>query len=143
MSLAWTLSSAAAKHTQILGYHRELTYKSDSPVEAQRKRFLFWSIYGLDKSLSLILGRASFLQDYDIDVKHFEVSQDPLYTAWDQSTLIFTKLSTIQGQMYEQLYSPAAVRKTSAEREAIIESLSNSMQQLSDEMHSVTVPALF
>ena len=42
----------------------------------------------MDKSLSISLGRASLLHDYDIDVD----------------------LPRIQGQVYERLYSPKALK---------------------------------
>jgi hypothetical protein len=137
MSLAWTLSSAAARHVQVLGYHRESTYKLEKTGEAERKRSLFWSIYSLDKALCLVLGRASYLQDYDIDAKYFKPSDDPLYRPWDASTITFTKLSRTQGQIYELLYSSSAIQKTSSERSTIVESLSIYLQELKEELSSV------
>ena len=65
-SLCWTMTSNAASLCQSLGYHRYSTMKDDTEEQRTAKVHAFWFIYMLDKNLSLRLGRASSLQDWDM-----------------------------------------------------------------------------
>jgi hypothetical protein len=42
--------------------------KNDSQEDRETKIYIFWMIYFFDKSMSLRLGRASFIQDFDISL---------------------------------------------------------------------------
>jgi hypothetical protein len=83
INAAWTLTSTAARLCQSLGYHR-LSLDKNGDIKLYEKRaMLFWSVYFIDKSLSLRLGRASALQDFDISTLPQEIFdvfhvQDPL-----------------------------------------------------------------
>lgn len=82
INAAWTLTSTAARLCQSLGYHRLIPDRSGDNVVYVKRAMLFWSVYFIDKSLSLRLGRASALQDYDIstspkDVFNIWNSQEP------------------------------------------------------------------
>ncbi|KAK6540167.1 hypothetical protein TWF694_008988 [Orbilia ellipsospora] len=121
--LSWTLCSAAARHVHTLGYHRERSLKGDSPELADEKRHLFWSLYGVDKNLSLNLGRASNFQDYDIDTEYFSVSSNEAVAPWDRASVTFIFLSKLQGMVYDQLYSATALKKSQGERNRIIADL--------------------
>jgi hypothetical protein len=55
---------------QDLGYHRYQTMKDDSKEDRETKIYIFWMIYFFDKSMSLRLGRASFIQDFDISLSN-------------------------------------------------------------------------
>ncbi|KAF3249513.1 hypothetical protein TWF192_005586 [Orbilia oligospora] len=121
--LAWTLCSAAARHVFTLGYHRERSLKSDPQNIADEKRHLFWSLYGVDKNLSLTLGRASNFQDFDIDTEYFTVSSVEGIAPWDHASIAFVSLSRLQGMVYDQLYSATALKKSQAERHALIGNL--------------------
>ncbi|EWC43426.1 hypothetical protein DRE_07612 [Drechslerella stenobrocha 248] len=121
--LAWTLCSAAAKHLFSLGYHRERSLQGDSQELANQKRHLFWSVYGVDKNMSLNLGRASNFPDYDIDTASFTVSDNEALAIWDHASFKFIPLSRFQGQVYDQLYSATAIKKSQAERHSIIASI--------------------
>lgn len=136
--LCWSLSSAAARHLQALGYHREDALKNDPHALAERKRHLFWTVYGIEKNMSLNLGRASNFQDWDIDVKMFQISSDPAVRPWNVGTVIFIEWSRIQGQIYEQLYSASASKKTQIERAKITDELSKSMDRLYGDFRKVS-----
>ncbi|KAK6331906.1 hypothetical protein TWF718_002444 [Orbilia javanica] len=126
--LAWTLCSAAARHVFTLGYHRERSLKSDPPDVADEKRHLFWSLYGVDKNLSLTLGRASNFQDYDIDTEYFSVSKSEGIAPWDHASIAFISLGRLQGMVYDQLYSATALKKSQAERHALISNLDEQLR---------------
>ncbi|CAF3588236.1 unnamed protein product, partial [Fusarium graminearum] len=110
-SLSWTLSCKASELCQTLGYHRISTMKNDKPREAQRKQFLFWNTYFIDKSLSLRLGRASTIQDWDVTVPM--LSENPT-NATPLSPFISLWIATArcQGQIYELLYSPGSMEES-------------------------------
>ena len=101
-SVAWNLNSVAAQLCQTAGFHRADSTNSD-PSAFNVKSVLFWHIYTIDKALCLRLGRASNVQDWDINIPRafnydglmgFEASGVP--TMW-------LKTGTLQGQIYEQL----------------------------------------
>lgn len=73
INAAWTLTSTAARLCQSLGYHRLLPDRSGDNEVYVKRAMLFWSVYFIDKSLSLRLGRASSLQDFDISTSPKDV----------------------------------------------------------------------
>ncbi|ORY11063.1 fungal-specific transcription factor domain-domain-containing protein [Clohesyomyces aquaticus] len=119
-SVCWSLNSAAANLCQHLGYHRIETMKDDTLDERAAKIQLFWFIYVLDKTLSLRLGRASSIQDWDMSLPFPGTTESPnsLYTelAGVDIQVYWIKVAQIQGQSYERLFSPAAFLKTEDER---------------------------
>ncbi|KAH9905404.1 fungal-specific transcription factor domain protein [Xylariomycetidae sp. FL2044] len=114
-SLAWLLVSRAAHMCRTLGWHQAQTMKDDTPQVKSEKSLLFWCTYMLDKALSLRLGRASVLQDYDISLPHIGPEAKPSYPGKEVMTL-WIKHAQIQGRVYERLYSPGALRQPLAAR---------------------------
>ncbi|KAI0894360.1 fungal-specific transcription factor domain-containing protein [Annulohypoxylon nitens] len=110
-SLAWLLASRAAHMCRTLGLHQMHTMKDDSPQKKADKSILFWCTYMLDKGLSLRLGRASILQDYDISLPHIAPEAKAAYPGTEVMTL-WIKHAQIQGRIYERLYSPGALRQS-------------------------------
>ena len=105
-----------------LGLHQASPAESgpeDTGVEGEAKggeegrssmdsRLLFWGTYILDKGLSLRMGRASVLQDYDISQTFSaEWERGPFPTG--EVLNLWIRHSRIQGNIYEHLYSPAAL----------------------------------
>lgn len=127
-SFAWTLISTAAQLCQTLGYHRASSMENDSQEVQENKHRLFWSVYCLDKGLSLRLGRASTIQDYDI-------SSTPTFNRadisgfWKTVYYLWIALSRIQGKVYELLYSPAGLSQPEAQRIDHARRLASEMQE--------------
>jgi hypothetical protein len=100
---------------QTLGYHRINTMAQDTELERDEKIALFWYVYMADKTISLRLGRAATIQDYDISLPVPEQSvifpdaYIPFLSYW-------IEVARIQGQVAEQLYSPAAALLRQHER---------------------------
>ena len=111
-----TLSAGAARHCLSLGYNREAIVSSMPPQQSNRARRLFWHVYFIDKSLVLCLGRASTIQDFDVDLDPLPVSKDPGRRAWDEGLLLSLQFAKIQAQTYELLYSPASRKRTTIDR---------------------------
>lgn len=99
----------------------------DSPDIQQDKMGLFWSIYCLDKALSLRLGRSSSIQDYDISLPMtFEASA--VAEPWKTIHKLWIRLARIQGKVYELLYSPAALAQPEEDRVSYARQLAEEMQ---------------
>ncbi|KAI0839490.1 fungal-specific transcription factor domain-containing protein [Hypoxylon sp. FL0890] len=114
-SLAWLLNSQASHMCRTLGLHQIHSMKDDSPQKKADKSLLFWCTYMLDKGLSLRLGRASILQDYDISLPHIAPEAHVAYPGTEVMTL-WIKHAQVQGRIYERLYSPGALRQSDSYR---------------------------
>ncbi|KAK9478297.1 fungal-specific transcription factor domain-containing protein [Lipomyces japonicus] len=63
----WHLTGFAMRLCVEAGFHRKLCIKS--ALEDQRRKKIFWSLYVLERSVSLTLGRPFCIADRDIDVE--------------------------------------------------------------------------
>jgi len=73
----------------------------------------------MDKNLSLRLGRASILQDWDISIpKPLPPPEKghPDGQRWLDMNYYWIQVAEIQGQVYEHLYSPGSFSKLAEER---------------------------
>jgi hypothetical protein len=129
-SLAWVMISSAAGLCQNLGYHRYQTMLNDSKEERNEKVHMFWMIYMFDKTMSLRLGRASSIQDWDISLPFLMEKSDSQDGPDGMHMLAYwIKIARVQGQTYEKLFSPAAFLQSSEERTEVAIKLVNSMNQ--------------
>lgn len=78
--------------------------------------------------ISLLLGRASNLQDIEIDTPYPIVSTDPARKAWDENFLMAIQMAQIQGRIYDRLYSPAALVGPPDQRAQVLDELVNAMK---------------
>ncbi|EMT61122.1 hypothetical protein FOC4_g10014164 [Fusarium odoratissimum] len=107
-SLCWTLSSKASELSQTLGYHRIPSIKEGVVAEEKRHaQLLFWFTYFIDKSLSLRLGRASTIQDWDVTTPM--ISEPGTCSLIDVSITMWINTARCQGKIYESLYSPDSI----------------------------------
>jgi hypothetical protein len=138
-SLAWTLSTAAAGLAKGLGYHRHEA-RSDDEKDNAKRTYSFWCLYLVEKSLSLRLGRASNLPDYDISLSPTQLlstSSSVASQAWSLMMALWIRFATIQGDVYEQLYSPGALRASLQDRVSRADELSNRLISLQFEWTQV------
>ncbi|KAF5528556.1 putative transcriptional regulatory protein [Colletotrichum aenigma] len=129
--LAWSLSSKASELCQSLGYHRASPAKKESEEDAKLKKFLFWSTYFFDKSLSLRLGRASTIPEWTITTSRPSINdhhQQPALAYW----VLWVETARCQGNIYELLYSPDSVTQPDAVRQSRVQSLVSDMQKLEE-----------
>ncbi|KAG9949575.1 hypothetical protein KCU85_g4259, partial [Aureobasidium melanogenum] len=123
INAAWTLTSTAARLCQSLGYHRLIPSRSSDGGVYVKRAMLFWSVYFIDKSLSLRLGRASALQDFDIstspkDVINIWKDQGPGPFDYKHDKLmewlaLSLEMAKIQGAIYDKLYAPGGIKSLS------------------------------
>ncbi|KAF2629040.1 hypothetical protein BU25DRAFT_457294 [Macroventuria anomochaeta] len=130
-SLAWVLTAMAAGQSQNLGYHRYQTFQNDEEEERNSKVHLFWMIYMFDKQLSLRLGRASVIQDWDMSLPLITSTPTPAAMALGASQMMayWIKVAKVQGQTYEKLFSPAAFLRSPEERTRTAIELVNAMNK--------------
>ncbi|KAJ8117004.1 hypothetical protein OPT61_g1688 [Boeremia exigua] len=117
-SLAWILTAMAASQSQNLGYHRYQTFQNDDEEERNSKIHLFWMIYMYDKQLSLRLGRASVIQDWDMSLPLITPTPSTAKLAFGGSQMLsyWIKVAKVQGKTYKKLFSPAAFLRSPEER---------------------------
>lgn len=135
-SLAWLLTSRAVHMCRALGLHDVSSMASDTPDVRNHKTILFWSAYLLDRGLSLRLGRASMLQDFDINLPRTLDHIDGPFPAKEIFTM-WLRHGLCQGQIYERLYSPGALRQSESSRIEHVRALAAEQQELMAHMYAV------
>ncbi|KAL5615984.1 hypothetical protein FOBRF1_004732 [Fusarium oxysporum] len=131
-SLCWTLSSKASELSQTLGYHRIPSIKEGFVAEEKRHaQLLFWFTYFIDKSLSLRLGRASTIQDWDVTTPM--ISEPGTCSLIDVSITMWINTARCQGKIYESLYSPDSITQPDHVRKSRVQTISNDLYKLARE----------
>ncbi|EXL96616.1 hypothetical protein NOF04DRAFT_9288 [Fusarium oxysporum II5] len=131
-SLCWTLSSKASELSQTLGYHRIPSIKEGVVAEEKRHaQLLFWFTYFIDKSLSLRLGRASTIQDWDVTTPM--ISEPGTCSLIDVSITMWINTARCQGKIYESLYSPDSITQPDHVRKSRVQTISNDLYKLARE----------
>ncbi|EIM91702.1 uncharacterized protein STEHIDRAFT_106439 [Stereum hirsutum FP-91666 SS1] len=70
LSQSWVLAGQAIRAAQDLGLHRSPRRLSLSGLEKEIRRRIWWCVYGLDRVLSIALGRPAGTYDDDSDVEY-------------------------------------------------------------------------
>lgn len=107
-----------------LGLHRKDSLKEDALPMRERKTWLFWSIYIIDKGLSVRLGRPSTIQDYDITVPAPNPHMNQ-YSMIEFCIVFWVRIARIQGRLYELLFSPTALAQPDNIRAARAQALAD------------------
>ncbi|XXG95182.1 rRNA-processing protein cgr1 [Hypoxylon texense] len=120
---AWSFISAASDLCQRLGYHRFHPTRDVDPTVRTIQENLFWTVYRLDKGLSLRFGRSSNIHDAEITL--------PV----DANELQSTKLARIMGKVYDRLYSPIGLCRSNDDRGHMAEELAGELRDLLNKTH--------
>ena len=122
-----------------MGLHRSYTLTNDNSSVAESKRHAFWSLYTIDKNISLNMGLASHFFDHDIDADLITPSTDPKHRPWDTMSLVIVEFAGIQGRAYDDLYSVAASKASNAQRWAAIDELSSDLIAVRNKLLAIDV----
>lgn len=95
-------------------------------------------MYFLDKSLSLRLGRASSISDWDITVTEL-TPEDANFNPFLEILVVSVRTAQCQGKIYEQLYSPDAVCQPEDVRRARVEELAKRLNEIRAETAEINV----
>lgn len=126
-----------------LGLHRNTT-RDESTGAKGASPWLFWSIYALDRGLSLRLGRPSVIQDYDITVPMPFTSlddHDPIEFT-DHWLTFWVRLARVEGRVYELLYSPGALAQDDEARTRRAEVLAGEVLEILERKKKTQVSGL-
>ncbi len=120
---------------QAIGLHR----RSDPAQfrdrgEYEERKWVFWNLYVLDKTLALAFGRTIFMPDFDIDVE-LPAESDEINS---EMVLAWTSLAKIQSQTYERLYSASSLTAGPEQRHAAALGLSKDLQHWMESTASFT-----
>lgn len=88
---------------------------------------VFWLIYIFEKGLSLRLGRSSTLRDSDITIPVPDMGSTSEIAYFGRLKKM-VDLARLQGKIYDQLYSPAALIEPQASRTARAKSLASELE---------------
>ncbi|KAL9049665.1 MAG: hypothetical protein Q9206_005416 [Seirophora lacunosa] len=91
------------------GWHRLVKKRDDA--DQRRQRVVFWLIYAMDRALSLSLGRAPMIQDYDIQTDRLSYPDD-VPGPQGYLMVLWMDVGELQGHIYLELYSVQAQRQS-------------------------------
>ena len=126
---ARTLVTTAWDLCQRLGYHllRPPTSTRDAPLRAAQES-LFWTVYELDKGLSLRLSLSSNIRDHDITL--------PVKTSISRHV----KMAKFYGHVFDELHSPRAASKPADQRIGIAKAFASELRAIiSDTLYDLEV----
>ncbi|KAJ4313470.1 hypothetical protein N0V84_009395 [Fusarium piperis] len=119
-SAAWNFICAASNLSQTLGLHSSVMLDQETTESKSQKTRLFWCIYTTEKMLALRIGRSSTIRENDITVPSMtpEVLNDPFFTHsfFSQAFPVWIGMSTLQGRVYDEIYSPASLAQPASVR---------------------------
>ncbi|KAL4948436.1 hypothetical protein BDW69DRAFT_176437 [Aspergillus filifer] len=126
-SAAWNLINSAAHIVLSLGLQHNVPADVEGPEEVAQKRTLFWTIYTTEKMLSLRLGRSSAFRDQDITLAHPGMERHGGNFLAELAPGWITKAS-IQGRIYDEIYSPRALMQPQHIRTAHAQALASELE---------------
>nr|XP_019010220.1 uncharacterized protein I206_04688 [Kwoniella pini CBS 10737]OCF49001.1 hypothetical protein I206_04688 [Kwoniella pini CBS 10737] len=133
MPMSWLLAGQALRVAQDLGLHRSTSRLPIPFAEKQLRSRCWWAIYGLERMMSISLGRPLGVDDLDIDVAYpAEIDDEGLERMSYESTpssalssveealgstmsgfIALTKLCKIAGKVAHLLYRPSNEKSVS------------------------------
>lgn len=141
-SLAWQLNTTAAQLCQDLGYHRVTggTVGADGSEPGaggavalnDKKAILFWFSYMLDRGLALRLGRAPIIQDFDVTLPRV-IGHVNATDMWKEVLRLWIAHAAIQGQIYEELYSPTSLSRPVGRRVEAAQGLAAELKRIAEQ----------
>ncbi|RFN54188.1 hypothetical protein FIE12Z_1314 [Fusarium flagelliforme] len=143
--------SAAMRLIHKMGLHNRISTEHLGPVEQRQHARVFWLAYIVDKDLSLRAQQPSVQADDDIDldlpIQLLRIDDSDveagIVTAFDGTSkmnylLARIQLASIQGDVYDHLYSTRASKRTPEERRTLRERIVKSL-----DLWKATIPVEF
>ncbi|KAL8655066.1 MAG: hypothetical protein Q9210_001127 [Variospora velana] len=137
---AWDLLSAAARMALGAGWHRMAMKRGDA--DQRRKRVIFWLIYSMDRALSLSLGRAPMIQDYDIQTGRLSYPDD-VRGPVSYLHVLWVDVGELQGHIYFDLYSAQAQRQPVQVKAEAAKRLAARCLKIQETMRIVSSPVTY
>ncbi|KAL8852068.1 MAG: hypothetical protein Q9221_002998 [Calogaya cf. arnoldii] len=129
---AWDLISTAARMALSAGLHRLARKPGDN--EQRLERVTFWSIYAMDRSMALSLGRAPNIQEYDIQTDRLTPAD--IHSPIGPMLVCWVDVATLQGETYQQLYSAHAQTQTTENKATVALQLATRLLAIQEDFRS-------
>lgn len=113
--------------SQTLGIHSIVSMPQIRPETRVLQTRVFWLIYIFEKGLSLRLGRSSTLRDSDITIPVPDMTSTSEIGYFGRLKKM-VELARLQGKIYDQLYSPAALVEPQVTRTTRARSLASELE---------------
>lgn len=110
------------------------------PVQRQ-KQLVFWTVYTILNMMSLRLGRACPIQNYDISLPMPVAENLDVLEPWAPVCVLWTRSAIIQSKIYQYLYSPEALQQPESHRVTHAQKLAAEMKSSIMEPFEVYRPA--
>lgn len=128
--------SATARLGHAIGLHRSLSDAIISADQVEERRNLFWTIYTIDKDISLQSGSPPMIHDQDIGValpeENSQVVRYPSGKVRLDTFLIAAKLALIESRIYMELYSTRSRTKSAKQRMKSVSTIDADLQKWKD-----------
>jgi hypothetical protein len=135
---SYTALGAAARLSIVLGLHRKIDDPQLSECEIEERRNVFWVLYVFDKMMSLRLGRPPTIDDREIEIDEPRACEPLSHPDTPDASLYFgnfVKLSNIEGEIYNALYSARCPSSNSwKERVATVDRLNKKVVDWRDSL---------
>lgn len=127
-----------------MGYHHIRHKSEDSQADSIHKQRQFWFLYVMDKGMSLRLGRASTIQDWDVTIPLPECTPGGQASDPEPAPLLAmgVKIARCQGNIYELLYSPASGALPDHIRHSRVQVLENQLGEVGQEVKALNASIL-
>ncbi|OJJ58392.1 hypothetical protein ASPSYDRAFT_90561 [Aspergillus sydowii CBS 593.65] len=129
VSTAWTFISRASLMCLDLGLHSSYSIVTQHETAVQRKMYLFWAVYALEKSVALRLGRPSTIRDQDITIPRLTLDRKMASLAYNRLP-DWIDFASIYGRLYDSLYSPKALTKPVSIRMSRTSALASELERM-------------
>ncbi|KAJ5779884.1 hypothetical protein N7457_007604 [Penicillium paradoxum] len=120
-----------------LGLHQEVSDPSINEADRNRRRRAWWSVYSLDRLLSVKSGNPITIHDEDIGINWPTTVDESTFDPWPSTVLThYTKLSRILGRIGEEIYrkKPGSGSNLIASVQSITNDLSGWLGQVPDRL---------
>lgn len=127
-----------------MGYHHIGHKSEDSKADSIHKQRQFWFLYVMDKGMSLRLGRASTIQDWDVTIPLPECTPGDQTSDPELALLLAmgVKIARCQGNIHELLYSPASGALPDHIRHSRVQVLENQLGEVGQELKALNASLL-
>lgn len=124
---SWTLSGTVSRMALSLGLNRQVRGHMD-PVEREMRHRLFWSVYNLDRLLSISFGKPLAIDEDDVEIPLPSKLEDEEYGTMKiiQSMI---HLRRIEGKIIKKVYSFKAGQKDPETKELIVTNIINDLDR--------------
>ncbi|KAJ5567839.1 hypothetical protein N7535_007145 [Penicillium sp. DV-2018c] len=120
-----------------LGLHQEVSDPSISEADRNRRRRAWWSVYSLDRLLSVKSGNPITIHDEDIGITWPAAVDGSTFDPWPSTVLThYTQLSRILGRIGEEIYrkKPGSGSNLIASVQSITNDLSGWLRRIPDRL---------